>query len=29
MTEHNKEELKKLKVDQLRQIGRNKGLLRV
>ena len=29
MTEYNEEELKKLKVDQLRQIGKNKGLLRV
>ena len=28
MTEYNEEELKKLKVDQLRQIGKNKGLLR-
>ena len=29
MTEYNKEELKQLKVDQLRQIGKNKSLLRV
>ena len=29
MTEYNEVELKKLKVDQLRQIGKNKGLLRV